>query len=73
MVRSITGNRAPAGSAVKAASRRLRRWPSASFDRLRPAGADAAVIERGKSSAAPTTSQLTAACAARCRAERDGW
>src|SRR5207248_11436267 len=36
------------GSAIKAASRRLRRWPSASLDCLRPPAPHAAVIERHK-------------------------
>ena len=36
MLHSITPHRVPSGSAVKAAARRLRRWPKASLDRLHP-------------------------------------
>src|SRR5262249_61791168 len=36
---------APWGSPVKAASRRLRRWPAASLARLRPMSLSAAVID----------------------------
>ena len=39
---------APSCSAVKAASRRLRRWPSASLDRLRAMSQSAAVINGSK-------------------------
>jgi hypothetical protein len=42
---SIARDRAASGLAVKAASRRRRRWPSSSLDRLRPMPQSAAAIE----------------------------
>jgi hypothetical protein len=66
MMVSITRDGAASGLAVKAATRRLRRWPAASVDRLRPTPRSVAVIETGKlpATAKPIASHRRAAVAA---------
>jgi hypothetical protein len=72
MMPSITRDRVPAGSAVKAAARRLRRWPSASLDRLRPLALMVAVIERRNPSPADKPS-FNSSPRARQLPRRAGW
>jgi len=72
MAPSITRDCALAGSAVKAASRRLRRWPSASLDRLRPPAPWVAVIEGGTCQLSLSQFSTLAAARGTCR-ERAGW